>query len=124
MLFDQGTKLSLLDTSRGSVGDPADDVCAMAINFGFFALGHANAWRDALGSLWYGFWERYAALTRDAGLCDVAAPFLAWRGLVLANPKWYPALETGDRDRILSFVEKVLGSARFDPRMAEEFFDS
>jgi aminoglycoside phosphotransferase (APT) family kinase protein len=124
VLFDDGTGLSVLDTSRGSVGDPADDVCAMAINFGFFALGHPNAWRDALRSLWYGFWERYGALTRDAGLYEVVAPFLAWRGLVLSNPKWYPALASADRDRILAFVEKALASARFDSKMAEEFFDS
>jgi hypothetical protein len=124
VLFDDGTGLSVLDTSRGSVGDPADDVCAMAINFGFFALGHPNAWRSALRSLWYGFWERYGTLTNDAGLSEVAPPFLAWRGLVLANPKWYPALASDDRDRILAFVEKALGSARFEPRIAEEFFDS
>jgi hypothetical protein len=124
VLFDQGKKLSLLDASRGSVGDPADDVCAMAVNFGFFALGHTNAWRDALGSLWYAFWERYALLTHDAGLYEVLAPFLAWRGLVLSNPKWYPALQAGDRDRILAFVEKALRSPRFDPKTAEEFFDS
>lgn len=124
VLFDEGTKLWVLDTSRGSLGDPADDACAMAINFAFFALGHPNAWRDALKSLWYSFFERYEALTHDSGLYEVAAPFLAWRGLVLANPKWYPALGPDDRNRVLSFVETALAAKRFDPRCAEEFFDS
>jgi hypothetical protein len=124
VLFNDRLDLAVLDTSRGSVGDPADDVTCMAINFAFFALGQPGAWRDALQALWYGFWERYLALTGDDGVYDVAAPFLAWRGLVLANPKWYPELKVEDRERILGFVEKTLSAERFAPELADEFFDS
>src|SRR5690606_28742312 len=38
VLFDDRGALSLLDASRGSVGDPADDVAALAVNFLFFGL--------------------------------------------------------------------------------------
>ena len=124
VLFDERGELSVLDASRGSLGDPADDVTAMAINFPFFALGHSGAWRDALQSFWYGFWSRYVTMTGDEALAEVAAPFFAWRGLVLANPKWYPELRTGERERLLGFVERVLDAERFSPAMAEEFFDT
>lgn len=124
VLFGDETKLALLDTSRGSLGDPADDVTCMSINFPFFALGQTGAWRGALRSLWLDFWERYVSLTGDDAIYEVAAPFFAWRGLVLANPKWYPELAAADRERILSFVERVLDSVRFSPSLAEEFFDS
>jgi len=124
VLFDDKSELSLLDASRGAIGDPGDDVACMAINYAFFALGHPGAWRDALQSLWYGFWEAYVAETKDQALYDVVAPLLAWRGLVLANPSWYPELHTDDRQRILGFVEHVLATERFSPDMAQEFFDT
>jgi hypothetical protein len=124
VVFDEKSALFLLDTSRGSLGDPGDDVACMAINYAFFALGHPGAWRAAFRSLWYDFWERYAAATGDDGLYEVVAPLLAWRGLVLASPTWYPELGAGERDRILGFVERALGEPRFSPSSAEEFFDT
>ena len=95
----------------------------MAINYAFFALGKPCAWRDALGPLWHGFWHAYVAATGDAEVFDVAAPLFAWRGLVLASPVWYPDLTAEDRDRVLSFVERVLAASSFSPEMAGEFFD-
>jgi hypothetical protein len=124
LLFDEHGSLSVLDTSRGSAGDPADDVSCLAVNFPFFTLGHAGAWRGAFRGLWHDFWARYVALTHDEGVFDVAAPFLAWRGLVLANPQWYPDLAASDRERIVAFVERALAVERFSPALAEEFFDS
>jgi hypothetical protein len=124
VLFDERSELSLLDTSRGSVGDPADDVSCMAINYPFFALGRTGAWRGAFRPLWTDFWESYRARRADSELYHVAPLFLAWRGLVLANPTWYPELPAEDRDRILSFVERALTAKPFQPASADEFFDS
>jgi len=124
LLFDGRAELALLDTSRGSLGDPADDVACLALNFPFFALGHPGAWRSALRSLWLEHWSGYERRTGDAALCDVVAPFLAWRGLVLASPVWYPELVPADRERILGFVEKALSGSRFSPGLADEFFDT
>jgi hypothetical protein len=123
VLFDRHAELALLDTSRGSVGDPADDVACMALNFPFFSLGHPGTWRGAFRPLWQGFWERYVNLTHDEEIYSVAALFLAWRGLVLANPKWYPALEARDRERIFAFVEAVLAADRLSLQLADEYFD-
>lgn len=124
VLFDDHAELSLLDTSRGSVGEPADDVACMALNFPFFSLGQPGAWRGAFQPLWRAFWERYVTLTHDDDIYSVAALFLAWRGLVLANPKWYPALRGEDRERMLAFVEAALDADRLLPGLADEFFDS
>jgi len=114
--------LALLDTARGSRGDPADDVTCMAINYVFFALEHPGAWQSALRELWYGFWERYLSATQDEALLEVAAPYLAWRGLVVSNPVWYPAVSAEARERMFSLIERALEAARFDPSFAEELF--
>jgi hypothetical protein len=105
--------VTLLDASRGSEGDPADDVACLSINYLFFGVGHAG-WANGLGLLWHRFWRTYLAGDRVDVLAAVA-PFFAWRALVLASPKWYPHLTEADRDRILSFAERVLAANRFDP---------
>jgi hypothetical protein len=122
VLFDASGSPRLLDTSRGSMGDPADDVTCMALNFPFFALERPHTWRSAFSVLWSRFWERYLTLSGDAGTFEVAPPFLAWRGLVLASPLWYPALADEARGRLLTFVETVLKSDRFSPALAETMF--
>ena len=68
------------------------------------------------------FWERYLDETGDRGLLEVVAPFLAWRALVLANPRWYAGLAPAHRDELLGFVERVLDAPRFDPASAHEVF--
>jgi hypothetical protein len=123
VLFD-GSELTLLDASRGSAGDAADDVSAMAINFVFFALENPRTWRVAFQPLWCRFWQTYEELTRDGELLEVVAPFLAWRGLVLANPVWYPNLTSSARARLLDFIEAALLQPRFKPELAETVFDT
>jgi hypothetical protein len=119
LLFD-GTRLTVLDTSRGSEGDPADDVAALTINHLFFGLEHRARWTDGLGALWGRTFDRYFESGGDRGVLDVIAPFYAWRSLVLASPRWYPKLGEADRDRILRFAERVLAAERFDPSMGSE----
>lgn len=113
---------TLLDASRGCVGDPADDVACMAINYIFFAVEHPSSWQHGFSRLWYRFWEGYLDQSKDAELLEVCAPFLAWRGLVIANPAWYPHVTGAVRDRLLSFIENALESERFDPTSAEAVF--
>lgn len=122
VLFDEHGELVLLDTSRGSAGDAADDVTCLALNFPFFALEHEGAWHDVLSRLWYRFWRRYLERSGDAGVLDVAAPYLAWRGLVLASPVWYPELSPGSRSAILDFVEAALHAESFAPELVEGMF--
>jgi hypothetical protein len=121
VLFD-GDRIALLDASRGCMGDPADDVTCMAINYVFFAVEQPAAWRGALGELWRRFWRVYLDESGDTELLSVCAPFLAWRGLVVANPVWYPAVEPDARDRVLGLIERTLAAERFDPEFAEAVF--
>ncbi len=117
--IESGTRFALLDASRGGQGDPADDVVAMAVNYVFFALEHRAAWRRGLGILWRRFWEVYLAASGDVGVLESAPPFLAWRALVLASPRFYPHLSAAAREAILHLAERALEGPRFDPRWAE-----
>ncbi len=123
ILFSDAHDLALLDSSRGSMGDPADDVTCLSINYVFFAVEHPEAWRGAFRVLFHRFFELYSQLTGDEELLSVCAPFFAWRGLVICNPVWYPALGAAARNRMLLLIERVLSSERFDPAMADEVFE-
>jgi aminoglycoside phosphotransferase (APT) family kinase protein len=120
VVFGDGESFRLLDASRGCAGDPADDVTAMAINYVFFALDHAGAWEGGLRLLWRRFFARYLERSGDQALVDVLAPYLAWRGLVVASPAFYPSLPAASRDRLLGFVERALAATRFDPGWADD----
>ncbi len=122
VLFGPGDALTLLDASRGCEGDPADDVTALAVNYVFFALDRRAAWPRGLGPLWRRFWDAYQDGSGDGALLEVAAPFLAWRALVICCPRFYPGLSPGGRDALLSLAERALGAARFEPAWAEEIF--
>jgi hypothetical protein len=122
VLLDPSGEPSLLDTSRGSMGDPADDVTCMALNFPFFALERVETWNGVFSVLWHRFWEHYLDLSGDSGLLEVAPPFLAWRVLVLASPRWYPQLGDDARGRLLTFAEAALTTDRFSPTLADAMF--
>jgi hypothetical protein len=122
VLFDARSELGVLDASRGSLGDPADDVACMAVNFVFFAIDDDTAWRVALAPLWRRFWNRYLDQTNDERLLSVVAPFLAWRLLVLACPLWYPNQSPVSRERLLSLCELALAQEHFEPELAERVF--
>lgn len=122
VLFDDQGSLRVLDTSRGSLGDPADDVACMAVNFVFFALQDRASWQSAFARLWREFWSRYLTASGDTELLDIVAPFLTWRMLVLACPAWYPNLSGDARERLLSFASAALLAERFEPELAEGLF--
>ena len=122
VVFQEGTAFTVLDASRGTAGDPADDVIAMAINYLFFALDHPRAWRNGLGPLWRRFWRAYGKARSDPDLLAVAPPFFAWRALVLANPRFYPALSERARDALLGVAERALDAGSFEPTSVEELF--
>ncbi|MGB8930340.1 MAG: phosphotransferase, partial [Anaeromyxobacteraceae bacterium] len=110
----------LLDASRGGAGDPADDLTAMAINYLFFSLEHRAAWPRGLGPLWRAFLETYLAAAADEEVHETAPPFLAWRALVVASPRFYPNLSAEARDAVLAFAERVLDRGFLDVGDADE----
>lgn len=117
-----GTGFTLLDASRGGRGDPADDLTCLSVNYAFFALVRPGSWARGLGRLWRRFWEAYLRETGDAEILEVAAPWLAWRALVIASPRFYPDLPPSAREALLGLAERALLAPRFDPGTAEELF--
>jgi aminoglycoside phosphotransferase (APT) family kinase protein len=115
VLFREGSDFTLLDASRGCVGEPADDVAAMTINYLFGGVSHPGAWQEGFRPLWETFWHMYLSASGDWELLEVIAPFFAWRALVVASPVWYPDLTNAQRERLIGFAESVLDQSSFDP---------
>jgi hypothetical protein len=121
ILFRQGADFSVLDRSRGEWGEAADDVTCLTLNYLFFSLQRSGRLEGAFEELWRRFWERYLERSGDHEILEVAAPFFAFRGLVMANPVWYPALDKTVRAKLLNFVRHVLDAPSFDPARAAEY---
>jgi aminoglycoside phosphotransferase (APT) family kinase protein len=121
ILFREGADFGVLDRSRGEWGDAADDVTCLTLNYLFFSLQRSGRLEGGFERLFRGFWDRYLERTGDTELLEVAAPFFAFRGLVLASPVWYPALGEEIRGKVLRFVLNVLDAPRFDPSRANDY---
>jgi aminoglycoside phosphotransferase (APT) family kinase protein len=115
ILFREGTDFVLLDRSRGEWGDPADDVTSLTMNYLFFSLQRSGRLDGNFGSLFQRFWDRYLAASRDSEMLQVAAPFFAFRGLVMAHPVWYPHLSEDVRGKLFNFMQAVLHADSFNP---------
>lgn len=111
---EDGVAFALLDASRGGKGDPADDLTALSVNFVLFASERRGAWARGLGPLWDRLWSRWLAATGDREVLETAPPFLAWRALVLASPRFYPHLGAEARDLLLRLAERSLDEGRLD----------
>ena len=121
ILFRQGSDFSVLDRSRGEWGDAADDVVCLTLNYLFFSLQRSGRLQGDFERLWQRFWQRYLERSGDQELLEVAAPFLAFRALVMANPLWYPALEPAVREQLFRLILRVLDAERFDPARVNEY---
>lgn len=114
ILFREEYDFTLLDRSRGEWGEPADDVTCMTINYLFASLLRSGRLEGPFERIFMRFWENYLQRTNDPELMDVAAPFYAWRGLVIASPLWYPRLPVDVRRTVFTFIMNVLAADRFD----------
>jgi aminoglycoside phosphotransferase (APT) family kinase protein len=115
ILFREGTDFSVLDRSRGEWGEPADDVTCLTGNYLFSSLQRSGRLAGGFETLFRRFWDRYLDATGDGELLEVAAPFFAFRGLVMASPVWYPVLEEKVRRAMFDFILGVLEAPSFDP---------
>ena len=120
ILFREGTDFSVLDRSRGEWGEPADDVTALTGNYLFASLQAHGRLEGPLETLFRQFWERYIGRTGDEEILETAAPFFAFRCLVMASPVWYPSLDEEVRKKLFSFTIAVLHAPRFDPSRVNE----
>jgi len=125
LLFRDGTDFSVLDRSRGEWGEPADDVSALGINYLFFGLRKAAAEgqsgvAEPFVTLFHEFLASYRTRTGDAELDDVLPPFLAFRALVIAHPRWYPTLAPETRRALLGFARDLMAGESFPAERAPE----
>jgi aminoglycoside phosphotransferase (APT) family kinase protein len=124
LLFRTGTDFSVLDRSRGEWGEPADDVAALAINYLFFGLRRRAATGDVepFLTLFRIFLETYLKASGDTDLCKLMPPFLAFRALVIAHPRWYPTIARETRAALISFARCMMDDCLFDPSDVKALF--
>ncbi len=121
VLFRSGTDFAVLDRSRGEWGEPADDITAMTINYLLNSLIRRGKLHGPFEVLFRLFWETYLEASGDKEVTETAAPFFAFRGLVVASPLWYPNLSIDTRRRLFRFIENVLDVPRFEPERVNEY---
>lgn len=121
ILFREGTDFSVLDRSRGEWGDAADDVTSITGNYLFSSLQESGRLSGPFERLFRGFWDRYAERSGDAEIFEVAAPFFAFRCLVMASPVWYPSLDESVRRKLFGFMRALLSEERFDPSRVDAY---
>ncbi len=121
ILFRSGADFSSLDRSRGEFGDPADDVTCLTLNYLFFSLQRSGRLEGAFETLFLRFWTRYIEKSGDTGILRVAAPFIAFRGLVMASPVWYPTLTDAVRQTLVTFMLAVLDRDSFNPQRVNDY---
>ncbi|MCP9440472.1 MAG: hypothetical protein NHB36_11350, partial [Nitrospira sp.] len=121
VLFRSGTDFSVLDRSRGEWGEPADDVTAMTINYLLSSLIRWGKLQGPFEVLFRLFWDTYLDASGDKDVTETAAPFFAFRGLVVASPVWYPDLSMEVRRSLFRFIQQVLDSPRFEPDRVNEY---
>ena len=102
-------------------GEPADDVTAMTINYLLNSLISRGKLQGSFEILFRLFWDTYMEVSGDKEVTETAAPFFAFRGLVVASPLWYPNLSIDIRRSIFRFIENVLDVPRFEPERVNEY---
>lgn len=116
------TKFIVLDRSRGEWGEPADDVCAMSINYLFYALRMDGEIHGPFLDLFNRFMKTYFDITEDTGLGPAMPLFFAFRALVIASPIWYPDLTDAVRRKIFDFAQNLLDDGSFDYTDVNNYF--
>jgi thiamine kinase-like enzyme len=115
------TRFHLLDRSRGEWGEPADDICALSINYIFYSLRKYGKLADEFQSLFAEFMSSYMSRSKDQGVLDAMPLFYAFRCLVIASPVWYPTLSSAIRRKIFNFANNVLDDGHFDPNRINSY---
>jgi len=108
-----GRDFILLDRSRGPWGEPADDLTALTINYIFFSIQYHKDVRGPYLEGLKSFFHQYMQLSGDHEIIEVVAPFFAFRGVVVANPVFYPEITPEQRKLLFRFIHNILDDDRF-----------
>ena len=119
--FKDETDFTLLDRSRGPWGDPADDVAALTVNYIFFSIKHHDTVKGAYLEGLKLFFEDYVKQSGDKEIYSVVQLFYAFRGVVVANPVFYPELTDEKRKVLFKFIHNVLDTEKFEPERVNEY---
>jgi len=119
----QADDFVLLDRSRGSWGEPADDVSCLSVNYIHYAIKDRGTFAGPFAELFRLFLEVYLEKTNDRGFFEVAQPFFAFRVLVIANPKFYPEDTSETKRKLIDFGLSVLETERFDTEKISEYME-
>ena len=119
----QGDDFVLLDRSRGSWGEPADDVSCLSVNYIHYAIKDRGTFAGPFAELFRLFLEAYLEKTNDGGFFEVAQPFFAFRVLVIANPKFYPDDTIETKRKLIDFGFSVLETERFDTEQISDYME-
>ena len=104
----------MLDRSRGALGDPADDVASLSVNYLFYALRTRGGSPALSPSSSASSGTATSSASGDAELAGVVAPHFAFRALVLANPLWYPGNPRRSAAGSSASSSAVLEAERFE----------
>jgi aminoglycoside phosphotransferase (APT) family kinase protein len=111
----------LLDRSRGPWGEPADDVTALTINYIFFSIKHYGTMKGPYLEGLKLFFDDYVRQTGDIEIYSIVQLFYAFRGVVVANPVFYPEITKQQRGLIFRFIHNILDSEGFDPERINDY---
>src|SRR5487761_298810 len=117
------TEFVLLDRSRGAFGEPADDVCALSINYIFYSLRKYGKLDGEFRTLYDEFMKTYLEPSKDTKIHEAMPLFYTFRALVIASPLWYPTLSQDTRRKIFNFAHNILDSDSFDPSKVNEYLN-
>ncbi|HKW04420.1 MAG TPA: hypothetical protein VJN71_03885 [Nitrososphaerales archaeon] len=117
------TDFLLLDRSRGAFGEPADDVCALTINYIFYSLRKHGRLSGDFRTLYDEFMNTYLKQSGDSKILEAMPLFYTFRALVIASPLWYPTLSSKTRRQIFNFAENILDSNSFDPSRINDYLE-
>jgi hypothetical protein len=119
----QGDDFVLLDRSRGTWGEPADDVSCLSVNYIYYAIRDRGTFEGPFAELFRLFLDAYLEKTKDDGFFEVAQPFFAFRVLVIANPRFYPDNSDANRRKLLNFGHAVLEADRFHVARISDYLE-
>ncbi len=119
----QGNDFILLDRSRGSWGEPADDVSCLSVNYIHYAVKDRGTFEGPFADLFRIFLDAYLEKAGDDGFFEVSQPFFAFRVLVIANPKFYPDDTTETKRKLIDFGFSVLETERFNTEKISEYLE-
>lgn len=89
-IFLDGDRVRVVGARLPGMGDPADDLAALLVNYLWFSLRRCHRFTGCYLAAYREVWRGYQELTGDAECAAVFPPFLAKRLLVILNPVYYP----------------------------------